>query len=159
MTSISTITIISAPVDVCFRSSLNIDLELLAAKDYSIKAIGGVTTGIIGAGERVTWQTKQFGIWITHTTEVTGFEPPVYFQDSMVKGLFRSFRHDHFFHSLSPTKTQMRDEMHFTMPVLFAGVVSERLIVKGRLENLLRKRNDAIRNDAEATGCARPTAL
>jgi hypothetical protein len=66
MTSISATTIISAPIDVCFRSSLSIDLELLAAKDYGIKAIGGVTTGIIGAGERVIWQTRQFGIWITH---------------------------------------------------------------------------------------------
>lgn len=151
MTSITAITIISAPIDVCFRLSLNVDLELLAAKDYTIKAIAGVTTGIIGAGERVTWQTKQFGIWITHTTEITRYEPFVYFQDSMVKGLFHSFRHDHFFHPLSATKTEMRDEMHFTMPVLLAGVVSERLIVKGRLANLLRKRNDAIRNDAEAT--------
>lgn len=149
MTSLSATTIITAPIEVCFRSSLNIDLELLAAKDYGIRAIGGATTGIIGAGERVTWQTKQFGVWITHTTQITGFNPPVFFQDSMVKGLFQSFRHDHFFRPLSPTETEMRDEMLFSMPVLLAGLVAERVIVKRRLANLLRKRNNAIRNDAE----------
>lgn len=150
MTTITAITIIAAPIELCFRSSLSIDLELIAAKDYGIRAIDGVTTGIIGAGERVTWQTKQFGFWVTHTSEITGFDAPVFFQDRMVKGLFDSYEHNHFFRLISPTTTEMRDEMSFSMPALLTGLVAERMIVKRRLASLLRKRNDAIRKDAEA---------
>jgi ligand-binding SRPBCC domain-containing protein len=91
-------TIIYAPIEVCFRFSLSIDLELRAAAEYSIHAVAGVTTGMIGLGERVTWRTRQFGLWVTHTTEITALDEPRYFQDSMVRGLFRSFQHDHFFH-------------------------------------------------------------
>jgi hypothetical protein len=39
MTTLTATTI--TPIEVCFRSSLDIDLELLAAKDYGIKAIDG----------------------------------------------------------------------------------------------------------------------
>src|SRR5271170_4885645 len=101
MRHLRAITLINAPIEVCFRSSLNIELEVVAGKDYQVRAIGGVTSGIIGAQDRVTWRTKQFGLWITHTSEITGYEAPVYFQDSMVKGLFRSFQHDHFFREVS----------------------------------------------------------
>ncbi len=155
MTLLSATTIIAAPIEVCFRSSLNIDLELLAAEDYQIRAIAGVTTGIIGAGERVTWRTKQFGLWITHTTEITAFQDPVYFQDSMVKGLFRKFEHDHFFRVLGPATTEMRDDVRFSMPVLLTGPIAERLFVKVRLAALLRKRNDAIRSHAEEAAAGR----
>jgi ligand-binding SRPBCC domain-containing protein len=155
MTLLSATTVIAAPIELCFRSSLNIDLELLAGKDYQIRAIAGVTTGIIGARERVTWRTKQFGLWITHTTEITAFQEPVYFQDSMVKGLFSKFEHDHFFRVLSPAKTEMRDEVRFSMPVLLTGPIAERLFVKVRLATLLRKRNDAIRCHAEEAASGR----
>ena len=149
MTTIETTTVVSAPIEVIFRMSFSIDLELAAAKDYGIRAIGGVTSGIIGAGQRVTWEVKQFGLRVTHTTEITGVEEPSYFQDSMIQGLFGSFQHDHFFRLLSTVQTEMRDEMRFSMPVRLTGLVAERLFVKRRLATLLSKRNDAIRSHAE----------
>jgi len=151
MTKIGVTTLIKAPIENVFRSSLSIDLELSAAKEYGIKAVGGVTTGTIGAGERVTWQVRQFGMWVSHTTEITGFREPFYFQDSMVKGLFRTFSHDHFFRSLGPRETEMRDEMSFSMPLFLAGKVVELLFVKRRLRGLLDRRNQAIRAEAEGS--------
>jgi ligand-binding SRPBCC domain-containing protein len=143
------ITNIAAPIEVCFRATLNIDLELLAGEDHKIEAVEGVTSGVIGAGERVTWRTRQFGLWIKHTTEITAMNEPVYFQDSMVKGLFRSFRHDHFFRSIDPTTTEMRDDLRFSMPIVLMGLISEHLFVKRRLATLLEKRNEVIRRYAE----------
>jgi hypothetical protein len=55
MTAIQLSTIIDAPIEVCFHLSLSIDLELSSARKYEIKAVGGVTQGSIGLGERVTW--------------------------------------------------------------------------------------------------------
>ena len=88
MTTIVAMTLINAPIEKVFTSSLDIDLELSAANEYGIRAVGGVTSGIIGAGERVTWQVKQFGLWVSHTTEISRFQEPTYFQDRMIKGLF-----------------------------------------------------------------------
>ncbi len=121
MTVIELTTLIAAPVETCFQLSRSIDLELDAAKSHRIRAVGGVTSGIIGPGDRVIWRIRQFGITVSHVSEITGFEAPVFFQDKMVAGLFRSFRHDHFFRLLSPTSTEMRDVMRFRMPFYLLG--------------------------------------
>jgi ligand-binding SRPBCC domain-containing protein len=142
---------VNAPIEMVFTSSLSIDLELSAANEYGIKAVGGVTSGIIGAGERVTWQVKQFGLWVSHTTEISRFEEPTYFQDRMVQGLFRSFSHDHFFRSVGPSQTEMRDEMSFAMPLFLTGKLAELFFVKHRLSTLLTKRNRAIKTDSEGS--------
>jgi len=46
VTRIDVTTVINASVEAVFRSSLSIDLELSAARDYGIRAIDGVTSGI-----------------------------------------------------------------------------------------------------------------
>jgi hypothetical protein len=78
MTTIELTTLIEAPVEVCFQLSLSIDLELKAAKAHHIRAVSGVTSGYIGAGQQVTWKTKQFGITITHMSQITGFQQPLF---------------------------------------------------------------------------------
>jgi ligand-binding SRPBCC domain-containing protein len=152
MTTIHATTIIDAPIETCFRLSLSIDLELSAASQYEIKAVGGVTKGSIGLGERVTWKARQFGIWVAHTSEITRLEPPTYFQDAMVHGLFRSFKHDHFFRSVNSYCTEMRDELHFSMPVYLMGTITEHLLLKRRLIELLTTRNALIKLNAESSG-------
>jgi len=151
MTTIELITLIDAPVETCFQLSLSIDLELKAAKTHHIRAVNGVTSGIIGAGQRVKWKTKQFGITVTHVSEITGFQQPLFFQDSMVKGMFKSFQHDHFFKPLGANKTEMRDLLRFSMPFWLMGIVSERLIIRSRLLHLLLLRNGLIKDTATAT--------
>jgi ligand-binding SRPBCC domain-containing protein len=152
MTTIRATTIIDAPIEACFRWSLSIDLELSSARQYEIKAVGGVTKGSIGLGERVTWKSRQFGIWVTHTSEITRLESPSYFQDAMVRGLFRSFKHDHFFRSVNPNCTEMQDELHFSFPAYLLGAMTEHLLVKRRLTNLLTARNALIKQNAESNG-------
>jgi ligand-binding SRPBCC domain-containing protein len=151
MSSIELITLIDAPVETCFHLSLSIDLELKAAKAHQIRTVSGVTSGMIGAGQRVGWKTKQFGITVSHVSEITGFQQPLFFQDSMVNGIFKSFQHDHFFQSLAVNKTEMRDSLRFSMPIWLMGAVSERLIMRPRLIRLLQLRNNLIKDTAEAT--------
>ena len=90
-------------------------------------------------------------IWlvVSHTTEISGFQEPTYFQDMMINGLFQSFSHDHFFRSVGPTQTEMRDEVSFSMPLLLAGKLAESLVVRRRLLALLDKRKCAIKTETE----------
>ncbi len=149
MTTMEATTVIDAPIELCFSLSLSIDLELLAAEEFHLRAVGGVTSGKIGPKQRVTWETRQFGWKVRHTSEITGFDEPTYFEDSMVAGLFRSFRHKHYFEALSSSRTLMRDRMSFAFPYLLGGVIVERLLVKRRLGILLRRRNAIIQQQAE----------
>lgn len=148
MTTIEQVTLIEAPIEKCFSLSLSIDLELDAAKDFHLRAVGGVTSGQIGAGQRVRWATTQFGITVSHESEITVYRPPESFQDSMIHGLFRSFQHDHFFRPVSAERTEMRDLLRFEMPKLLLGRISERLLVKARLLKLLQLRNSLIKTRA-----------
>ena len=149
MTAIYATTLIVAPIHVCFRTSLSIDVEAEAEQEYALRAVAGVTHGIIGDCETVTWRVRQFGVWVTHTTLISGYEAPVYFQDRMVKGLFRTFVHDHFFRAVSPTQTEMRDELRFSMPWNLGGAVAERVLLKRRIAQMLAKRNAAIKRHAQ----------
>jgi ligand-binding SRPBCC domain-containing protein len=151
MTAIELITPIDAPIEICFDLSISIDLELKAAQGSQLQAVSGVTTGAIGPGQRVGWKTKQFGIAVSHVSEITGFQRPLFFQDSMVEGIFKSFQHDHFFRPLGANKTAMRDLLRFSMPLRLMGAISERLIVRPRLKQLLLLRNRLIEETAMAT--------
>jgi ligand-binding SRPBCC domain-containing protein len=152
MTTIELTTQIEAPVETCFQVALSIDLELQAAKTHHIRAVSGVTSGIIGPGQRVGWKTKQFGITVSHVSEITGYQHPLFFQDRMVKGIFEFFEHDHFFQPLSPNRTEMRDLLRFRIPFWLLGAISERLIVRSRLTQLLLLRNKLIQKTATAPG-------
>jgi ligand-binding SRPBCC domain-containing protein len=149
MTTIENTLVIAAPIERCFRLSLCIDLELEAIARYKSSAVAGVTSGLIGSGQTVTWSTRQFGTPVKHTSRITGFDAPVYFQDSMVRGIFRSYVHDHFFRSIDSKTTEMRDYLQFSMPVFMLGAFAERWIVKQRLSALIARRNAFIQRYAE----------
>jgi ligand-binding SRPBCC domain-containing protein len=145
MSIILATTVINAPIELCFRTSLSIDVEAAAEPQQKLRAISGVTSGIIGPDETVTWRMRQYGLWITHTTLISAHQPPTYFQDRMLRGLFDSFVHDHFFRALSPTLTEMRDELRFCMPLYLGGPIADLLLVKHRLATMLAKRNATIK--------------
>lgn len=51
---------IAAPVEVVFDLSLDIGAHLASMAESGEQAIGGVTSGLIGLGETVTWRAKHF---------------------------------------------------------------------------------------------------
>ena len=53
-------------------------------------------------GEEVTWSAKHFGVRQRLTSRITAFERPRRFRDSLVRGAFARFDHDHIF---EPTET------------------------------------------------------
>jgi ligand-binding SRPBCC domain-containing protein len=82
------------------------------------------------------------------TVRITKMDYPIYFQDSMVKGAFKSFTHDHYFEN-SGNGTLMRDEFRFTAPLGVLGRVAEALLLKKYMKNLLLQRNSVIKQLAE----------
>lgn len=59
--------------------------------------IAGVTKGLISFCEEVTWEATHFYVRQRLSVRITAFERPSNLRNSLVKGAFRRFDHDHFF--------------------------------------------------------------
>jgi ligand-binding SRPBCC domain-containing protein len=140
---------ISAPVERCFDLSRSIDLHLQSVIWSGETAIAGKTHGLIGSGEQVTWRGRHFGVMFTHTSRITAYASPTYFQDSMVRGAFRSYCHDHYFAGRDE-KTTMTDIVEFAAPFGIVGRAVERLLLEKHMRMLLVRRNEAIKKIAES---------
>lgn len=142
-------TIIDAPIERCFDLARSIDLHKLSTDGTDEEAIAGITTGLIGKDQQVTWRARHFGITQTLSSRITVFERPYHFRDEMVKGAFRSIKHDHTF-QMSDEKTVMEDKFYFETPGWILGRLFNRLILTNYLCSLLKNRNEVIKRIAES---------
>lgn len=143
-------TAIAAPPERCFLLSLNVDLHKASTAQTSERATAGVTSGIIGPDQTVTWQARHFGFMLTHESLISHYDSPRYFQDAMQRGAFKSFVHDHYFDLQSDGTTRMRDDLRFAAPLGPLGSIAEILVLRRYLTRFLMERNDLIRSVAES---------
>jgi ligand-binding SRPBCC domain-containing protein len=149
MQTIRLVTWIAAPVERCYRLSLSVDLHVASAKSSGEVAVGGVTTGILGEGETVTFQGRHFGMKFRHTSKLVVSRPHTYFRDVMVEGMFRHFEHDHHFAAMDDG-TRVRDEVRFSAPMGPLGKLAEAALLRRHLTALLTNRNKVIKQVAES---------
>jgi ligand-binding SRPBCC domain-containing protein len=140
---------VRAPIQRLFDLSRSVDLHTASTAQTDERAVAGVTTGLMSFGDEVMWRARHFMIWQHLTTRIAAFEPPVYFRDSMVEGVFKRFDHDHFF-AEDGECTQMRDVFDFDAPLGMLGRVADRLFLTAYMRNLLRRRNAMIKKVAES---------
>jgi len=141
-------TAIAAPPERCFDLSRDLDLHVRSMAGTGERAIGGRTSGLLDKGEEVTWQGRHFGLLLRHTSRMTCFERPRHFRDSMTRGRFAKFEHDHYFDEIQ-SGTLMRDVVDFESPFGLVGRLVDRLFLRGYLERLLTARALAIKGEAE----------
>jgi ligand-binding SRPBCC domain-containing protein len=140
---------VAAPPERCFDLSRCIELHARSAAGTRETAVAGVTRGLIGMGEQVTWRARHLCVWQRLTSRITAFDPPRHFRDSMVRGAFARFDHDHFFEP-EPGGTRMRDVFDFETPGGPLGRLVERLFLTAYMRRFLAERNEVIRTVAES---------
>jgi len=113
------------------------------------QAIGGTTSGLIGPGQQVQWRARHFGLWFLMTVAITEMNRPSHFQDAMVQGPFRYFRHDHTF-TQQNGGTLMIDRVEFGSPVPALGFLADVLFLRQYLKHFLQIRNRALKAAAES---------
>jgi ligand-binding SRPBCC domain-containing protein len=86
---------------------------------------------------------------LQHTSRITQYKPPAFFQDVMTVGAFKSFEHDHRFQELDG-ETVMRDELRFSAPLGALGLMVERLVLRDYLTRFLFERNKFVKQIAES---------
>jgi ligand-binding SRPBCC domain-containing protein len=136
---------IDAPPERCFDLSRSVELHLEAAAATGERAVDGVTSGLLGAGDTVTWEARHLGRRRRLTVRITAYDRPRFFRDEQVRGPFRRFVHDHLFEP-SDGGTRMRDVMEFAS----GSPLLDRLVLAAHLRRFLRRRNELIKRTAEA---------
>ncbi len=152
MVTLEEVTVIRAPRERCFDLARSVEVHLAGNVHNGEEAVveSGVTSGLIGPGQRVTWRARHFAVRHYLTSEITAFDPPSSFQDTMVRGPFRSMQHDHSFRILSAGQTEMRDVFRFAAPLPLLGLLAEALFLRRYMRKLLHERCDVIRRIAES---------
>ncbi|MGF7180845.1 SRPBCC family protein [Tunturiibacter psychrotolerans] len=153
MIRIDETTTVEAPIQRCFDLSRSVEVHLLknVHSGEQALAISGLTSGLQGLSDRVTWRAKHFGFWHNLTNEVTAIEPPTYFQVTMNKGIFRSMQADHYFRTLPSGATEMTDHFRIASPPPILGLVAEKLFLRRYMLALIRERNAVIKQLAESS--------
>ncbi|MEH6305659.1 SRPBCC family protein [Olivibacter sp. CPCC 100613] len=142
-------TTIRADIDICFDLSRSIDLHCISTVGTDERAIDGVTCGLIGFNETVTWQAKHFGIRQRLTSKITAYDRPFHFRDEQLKGAFAHIRHDHFFKSVDHA-TLVIDHFDYGVPYGVFGKSFDRVILNNYLRRFLEERNRIIKDYAES---------
>jgi ligand-binding SRPBCC domain-containing protein len=137
------------PIDpyAAFDLALSIDAHVASFEGSGEQAVGGVTAGLIGLGEFVTWRARHFGITWTMTSTITEWDRPHCFVDEQRKGPFRSFRHEHLFEPVEHG-TRLLDHVEFEAPLGVLGRLAERLVLGRYLRHLIDVRNTFLITEA-----------
>jgi ligand-binding SRPBCC domain-containing protein len=148
MPLVEVVTIIRAPIELCFDCARDIDLHTKSTTGTNEKAIGGVTAGLIGPGEEVTWEATHLFVRQRLTSRITQFERPFRFRDSQVRGPFAFFDHDHIFRATGG-QTEMRDVFLYESPFGIAGRIADVVFLRSYMAKFLRVRGEFLKAHAE----------
>lgn len=148
MSTIHLTTFIAAPLERVFDLSRSINLHKISTIDTNEEAVAGRMSGLITEGEKVTWKAKHLYKTRFFTSKITEMVVNDFFIDEMVKGDFKSFKHEHHFKQVD-NGTIMIDLLVFESPYGMIGKFFNELYLKDYLKKLLLKRNAVIKEYAE----------
>ena len=148
MDSFTINTSIKNTCEVVFDLSRSIDLHLISTSKTNQKAVAGTTSGLIDLNETVTWQADHLFKKRYFTSKITAFNYPFSFTDEMIKGDLQSFSHQHIF-KRNAEGTLMTDVVYLKAPYGLLGDIVMALFLKNYFKNLLKERNNIIKQFAE----------
>ena len=140
---------IAAPKERVFDLARSIDVHQDTAEQTGERAVAGTTSGLIGAGEEVTWEARHFGIKLRLQVKMTKFDRPNHFQDIMISGAFRSMQHDHIFEDHGGN-TVMVDRFEYISPLGLLGRIADLLFLERYMRSFIQKRNASLKRTAES---------
>jgi ligand-binding SRPBCC domain-containing protein len=136
---------INAPIERCFQLSTNI---ILVGRTLGMRPIEGKTDGMIVDGDRLVWTGWKFGFPQMHESLITEYERPTFFQETMGRGRFSRFQHDHYLTEIDG-QTLLNDKLRFTLPFGVLGRLVARFVLVPYICRLLRRRMLLLKHLAE----------
>jgi ligand-binding SRPBCC domain-containing protein len=141
---------IAADPSAVFDLALSVDAHIASMGGSKERAVAGVTRGLLGPGDSVTWQARHFGLPFRMTSKITAWDRPRGFVDEQTKGPFAFWRHEHRFEALDAGVTRMVDSVDFGSPFGLLGQAVDVLMLTRYMRRLIERRNEWIRETLEA---------
>lgn len=132
----------------CFDTARDAGIHLRSMVHTGERVVAGRSEGLFELHDEVIWEAVHFGVKQKLSTRITAFQSPYFFEDTMLKGAFKSMRHGHYFESAGDF-TLMKDEFRYETPFGMAGRLFDRIFLSSYMKKLLEQRNALIKAMAE----------
>ncbi len=136
---------IHAPIGRVFLLSTSVEI---VRQTLGMRPVAGRTTGMVVAGDTVEWRGWKFGLPQRHTSVISGYEAPVFFQDTQLRGRFARFQHDHHLQFVDGY-TLATDKVRFSLPFGPLGKLVAGKIMVPYVATLLAQRFALLKRIAE----------
>jgi len=141
---------IAAPAERCFDLARSIDFHTASMATSGERPVAGVTSGLIGPGEQVTWEARHLGVRQRLTSKIEAYDRPRWFVDAQVRGAFAWFRHEHHFEAQANGTTRLRDVFEFAAPLGPLGRLVCALFLTAYMRRLLTGHAERLKAAAES---------
>lgn len=148
MPTIECTSYIKSNLEDAFGASLDVDLHKLSTSKTKEKVVNGINSGVMKLNDTVTWSAIHFGVRQKFTSKITAYNFPYSFTDEMQKGIFKSFKHEHFF-TQEGEFVKMVDYLHFISPLGYFGKLANVLFLTNYLKRILEERNKTLKDHLE----------
>jgi ligand-binding SRPBCC domain-containing protein len=139
---------IHAPIERCFLLATSLELVEQVLEMRPVEGGSRKTAGLVVEGDRIKWRGWLFGLPQVHESLITRYERPSFFQDTMTRGRFKRFQHDHRFTEIDG-RTLLVDKLRFSLPLGWPGKIVARYMIIPHFSVLLRRRMQLLKHVAE----------
>lgn len=151
MPTITLVTQIHAPIDLCFDLCRDLAVHSQTVAHTRERLVGAKMEGLAELGDVLTFEAVHLGVRQRLTSRITEMERPARFADEMVAGTFHSLRHVHTF-TATEGGTLMRDKLEWTSPLGPLGALADTLFLERYMQRFLVVRNRNLKAIAEGKG-------
>ena len=128
-----------------FADARNLEILTPAWLNFQILTPGEIRMCV---GALIDYRLRVHGFPVRWRTEITGWNPPVGFQDEQRRGPYRLWRHRHTFLEQNGG-TLCQDRVEYAVP---GGALVNRLFVRGDVETIFKYRAVALKRHFGAGG-------
>lgn len=153
MPTITLVTQIHAPIDLCFDLCRDLDVHARTLAHTRERLVGAKTGGKAELGDVLTFEATHLGVRQRLSSHITEMARPHLFADEALSGAFARLRHVHTFVEV-PGGTLMRDALTWTSPLGPLGVLADWLFLRRYLLRFLIIRNRNLKAICEAPAWA-----
>jgi ligand-binding SRPBCC domain-containing protein len=148
MSTIHVTSCIHAPVERVFNLSRSTSIHKAVLRSYKKGALESGGDGLMAAGEKIIFRLNFLGRGRELVTKIDVMEVPRMFVSTLVRGSFRSLRHEHHFKPID-NGTLLIDLLEYEPAFGAVGKMADGLLVRSFLKKYLEAKNRLIKQYAE----------
>jgi ligand-binding SRPBCC domain-containing protein len=148
MSTIHVTSFIHAPVERTFDLSRSTSLHKAVLRTYRKGTLEGGSEGLMGLQDKVTFKLNFLGRQRELITKIDILDFPRMFVSTLVRGAFRSLKHEHYFKPVD-NGTLLIDMLEYEPAFGAAGKLADSLMIRAFLKKYLEAKNRLIKQYAE----------